>query len=280
MLPVLSLTEVCVWSALAGHRDGAWHLNLSTDARALYTLCMLNVHPPHETAHTWKDFCIHIATITVGLLIAIGLEQSVEAIDHWHERGKLERQLHEETQRNLALVQTNIAHLKKLRVWLDSSIVALNAAPVTNGTISRYVLPPQPDNDGSVWTPSRTVWSVAKTSGAVAYLPDDEAQVYARVEFEAEQLERGEVEMGRATAPMSDILRSWEGEPRERLQSLTAAERDDLVRALAVASNGVNKMIGDELIESGACRGALQGARSVDEIFQAIQQESKQSGVR
>ena len=24
---------------------------------------MLDVHPPHEAAHTWKDFFIHIATI-------------------------------------------------------------------------------------------------------------------------------------------------------------------------------------------------------------------------
>jgi hypothetical protein len=34
------------------------------------------VHPPHEAAHTLKDFFIHIAIIVVGLLITIGLEQS------------------------------------------------------------------------------------------------------------------------------------------------------------------------------------------------------------
>ena len=30
---------------------------------------MLDVHAPHEAAHTWKDFFIHIATIWVCLLI-------------------------------------------------------------------------------------------------------------------------------------------------------------------------------------------------------------------
>ena len=40
---------------------------------------MLDVHPPHNPTHTWRDFFIHIATIVIGLLIAIGLEQSVEA---------------------------------------------------------------------------------------------------------------------------------------------------------------------------------------------------------
>jgi hypothetical protein len=31
---------------------------------------VLDVHMPHAT-HTWKDFLIHIATISVGLLIAV-----------------------------------------------------------------------------------------------------------------------------------------------------------------------------------------------------------------
>ena len=38
---------------------------------------MLEPHPPHTTAHTWRDFFIHIATTVVGLLIAAGLEQTV-----------------------------------------------------------------------------------------------------------------------------------------------------------------------------------------------------------
>jgi hypothetical protein len=43
---------------------------------------MLDVHPAHHAASTWKDFFIHIATIVIGLLIAVGLEQVVELIHH------------------------------------------------------------------------------------------------------------------------------------------------------------------------------------------------------
>jgi hypothetical protein len=43
---------------------------------------MLDVHPPHHAVTTWQDFFIHIATIVVGLLIAIGLEQTVEYFHH------------------------------------------------------------------------------------------------------------------------------------------------------------------------------------------------------
>ena len=41
---------------------------------------MLDVHAPHETVHTWKGCFIHLATIVIGLLIAVGLEQMVEKI--------------------------------------------------------------------------------------------------------------------------------------------------------------------------------------------------------
>ena len=238
---------------------------------------MLDVHPPHHPTRSWTDFFIHIATITVGLLIAVGLEQTVEAIHHHQQRRELELQLHHETQRNLDLVQTNIAHLTTLRTWLNSAIVALNTAPVTNGKISHSALLPLSNSDSNIWTPSRTVWAVAKASGAVALLPENEAQVYARVDFEAEQLQAAEIEMGRATEPFGIIIKSWDGLPPAQRQSFTVAERDTLVHALSQASNGVNKMMGYQLTESGACRGALNGAQSVEEIFHYIQQESKSS---
>jgi hypothetical protein len=42
---------------------------------------MLDVHPALHATTTWRFF-IHIATIVIGLLIAIGLEQTVELIHH------------------------------------------------------------------------------------------------------------------------------------------------------------------------------------------------------
>ena len=51
---------------------------------------MLDVHPPHASVHSWKDFFIHIATIVIGLLIAVGLEQTVEFFHHRDQREQLE----------------------------------------------------------------------------------------------------------------------------------------------------------------------------------------------
>jgi len=67
---------------------------IATDARTAATSettdPMLEVHAPHDSIHTWKSFFIHIATIVIGLLIAVGLEQTVEAI-HWRKQVQIAR---------------------------------------------------------------------------------------------------------------------------------------------------------------------------------------------
>lgn len=34
----------------------------------------MDVHPPHGAIHSWRDFFVHLVVITLGLLIALGLE--------------------------------------------------------------------------------------------------------------------------------------------------------------------------------------------------------------
>jgi hypothetical protein len=64
---------------------------------------MLDVHPPHGPTQTWKDFFLHIATITVGLLIAVGLEQTVEFFHHRHQMAEAREALRTEYEKNRKL---------------------------------------------------------------------------------------------------------------------------------------------------------------------------------
>jgi hypothetical protein len=52
---------------------------------------MIDIHPPQKSDHTWTDFFIHIGTIAIGILIAIGLEQTVELIHEHHQRTELRK---------------------------------------------------------------------------------------------------------------------------------------------------------------------------------------------
>ena len=62
---------------------------------------MLDVHPPEHRIHGTRDFFLHLFTITIGLLIALGLEASVEAIHHRHQRQEAETLIRNEIQNNL-----------------------------------------------------------------------------------------------------------------------------------------------------------------------------------
>jgi len=44
----------------------------------------MDVNPPQGPIHTWKDFLLHLLTITIGLFIALSLEAAVEALHHRH----------------------------------------------------------------------------------------------------------------------------------------------------------------------------------------------------
>jgi hypothetical protein len=69
---------------------------------------VLDVHAPHEAAHSWRDFFIHIATIVIGLLIAVALEQTVEFFHHRHEVAETRAALRDEMQKNIALFHDNV----------------------------------------------------------------------------------------------------------------------------------------------------------------------------
>jgi hypothetical protein len=145
---------------------------------------MLDVHPPHESAHTWRDFFIHIATICVGLLIAIALEQAVEAVHHRHERQVLVQEMRTESERNIALLRTDIDRNLEKASWHRAVMNSLQTTPPHDGVVTA-VLPAHEPFLPQI-SPSRAVWSVAKTNGKVALLSEREAEIYDRLDTEAQ----------------------------------------------------------------------------------------------
>jgi hypothetical protein len=151
---------------------------------------MLDVHPPHEAAHTWKDFFIHIATICVGLLIAIGLEQSVEAIHHHRERDALVQEMRLEAERNIRLLHTDIDRNIEKAAWSRAILTALQTSRPQDGIVTA-TLPIHKTFLPQI-SPSRAVWSVAKTNGKVALLSEREAEIYDRLDTNSEAEARTE----------------------------------------------------------------------------------------
>ncbi len=87
---------------------------------------MLDVHPPHETVHTWRDFFIHVATICVGLLIAIGLEQTVEYFHHRHQAHHARELLAEEMKENQQALKRYIYVIRMHQDYLFDDLLVID----------------------------------------------------------------------------------------------------------------------------------------------------------
>jgi len=146
----------------------------------------MEVHPPHHPLHTWKDFWIHLGTITIGLLIAISLEQSVEALHHRHQRHQLQEDLHDEAERNRDIIQRDLS-VQQEEAWFEAAVSQVAGAKPQGGKVS-FSLPLAPCSPGTVGTaearyfaPSEAVWTTAKESGQMALLPAELSRIHQRL---------------------------------------------------------------------------------------------------
>jgi len=143
---------------------------------------MLEPHAPHEPIHSWKSFAIHIAAIAVGLLLALALEQSAEAIHHGRQRSEIEAQMHAVLQADTKLDEEDFKQLGSMRTYL----IELRAAIVAriHGT-SGAPQPPIRDSRMAVFLvfPSLAPYEAAERDGTVALLPADHIRLYNRLAF-------------------------------------------------------------------------------------------------
>jgi hypothetical protein len=88
---------------------------------------VLEPHAPHEPIHNWKGFLIHIVAIAIGLLLALGLEQTVEAVHHAHQRADLEQQMHAVLLDDLESDKRSLQDLRLRPGYLSDLLDAINA---------------------------------------------------------------------------------------------------------------------------------------------------------
>jgi hypothetical protein len=137
---------------------------------------MLDVHPAHHAATTWRDFFIHIATIALGLLLAVGLEQGVEVIHHRHEANHARELIADEMTKNLELVQLQSYTLVMHEDYLFKDLIIIDR--MRSHTLA-------PGDRMVLFHPSiklaTSSWQTAHESQLLALLPYDEVQRDARV---------------------------------------------------------------------------------------------------
>ena len=144
---------------------------------------MLDVHAPHESIHTWKGFVIHIATITIGLLIAIGLEQLVEYFHHRHQAAAIAGKLKAESYENIALVSSDIKNCDETLAAIRFIVDSLNRKPSASPAVpwTPPVLP-----EARILKPSSAEWLIASDSALLQLLPTALVANYYKIEVTRE----------------------------------------------------------------------------------------------
>ena len=134
---------------------------------------MLDVHPPAAAIHGWKDFLVHIAAITLGLLIAIGLEQTVEYAHHREQLRAVRQELATELDENRRVATVNELQFVKVRAEMDKDMEILRASRAEHFRIASQL-------DYS-WKFTRThdsAWEAATQTGVLSLIPHDELHLY------------------------------------------------------------------------------------------------------
>jgi hypothetical protein len=208
---------------------------------------MLDVHAPHETIHTWKNFLTHIAAIVVGLLIAVALEQTVEFFHHRHQREQLDAALRQDGEANRRYIEDDIVKAQAVMDWALAQATAVQRVGPTD-TLIVHPMPP-----GFIGSPDAGVWPSAKASGVTNLLPSSEqnwleylseeyTQLFVSAGSSSGQLYQAYAALDQALIGYATRTASGDFD----LSSLPAAQRltvTERLRGIAEAARGVMRRL-------------------------------------
>ena len=125
----------------------------------------MDVHPPHEPVHTWRDAVVHLGIVTVGLFIALSLEGLVEYVHHRHIVREARENIRRELRDNQEAARFDIAQIAPNTKRVQANIAALHIVetnPHAQPPMS-YEVNFSPLHDAA--------WKSARDTGALGYMP-------------------------------------------------------------------------------------------------------------
>ena len=135
---------------------------------------MLDVHPPHEKIHGIRDFFLHLFTITIGLLIALGLENLAERIHHHHLRDEADIYLQRELRDNEKELDETRATAKTEKANLTAVLAFLNQREQNRSADIHHM-----SLGFSSGNLSNAGWQTASSTGVLSYMNYERAEQFA-----------------------------------------------------------------------------------------------------
>lgn len=211
----------------------------------------MDVHPPHEPVHSWRDSFIHIGLMTVGVFIALLLEGVVE---HFHHRELVQQareNIRHEIEANHKAAQENLGHLKdnagKVKAGLNTLHYMRSHPNAKNQSIS-FSMEEQDLSDAAFRT--------ARDTGAFGFMSYDEVQRYAGLYGFQEGVSK----------QAGDILR----QEAETLAPLVASETEDFSKIPPVQYDDMLRRTGVNLLDVQILEQMMQ---ALDRQYEATLQQ-------
>jgi hypothetical protein len=168
---------------------------------------MLDVHPPEERIHGARDFFLHLFTITIGLLIALGLESGVEALHHHHLRKEAEGNIRQELRDNRDQLQQEspvaaeeLKNIKALAALLEA--LSANQPADIDPDKAHLSFHEAPIQDAA--------WRTASSTGVLTYMEYDEVERFSAAYKEQAMLQSAEEQALEDYLELIPILRGHE----------------------------------------------------------------------
>lgn len=89
---------------------------------------MREIHPAAHVAHGWREFLVHIATIAIGLLLALGLEKLGEYLHYRNQLASARIELAAEAEHNLKIIDDNLKEARRMADAMDSNLKVVRSS--------------------------------------------------------------------------------------------------------------------------------------------------------
>lgn len=212
----------------------------------------MDVHPPHQSIHTWQDFFIHLFTITVGLLIALSLEGTVEWLNHRHLVREARASIRREIVENRKLAVADLTSVRQDQARIEKNIqqlIGLRGGAKLEHVSLQYNL----DWAGL----SDSAWHTAQSTGAINYMDYQSAQALTGVYMQQRIVsDRGLAVFDAQSRAIAPIF--FTGEPnlmsKDEIQIVLLRSADVLLdlKALGQLLNELDEQFGAELQRDAA----------------------------
>ena len=207
----------------------------------------VDVHPPSQPIHSWRDFLVHLLTITIGLLIALALEAAVVSIHHQNVVREARSSLAQEIAGNHELYAKNLRELQQNRDQLTTDIEQLINLRDGKKLESPHL------GWGWGWNAyNESAWRTAQASGAVALMNSDSISTYSLIYYQQDYVNSTALSIFNEESRLNASLRiakdpgKWLGQEIQA-QLVKSAEIDVLIATLQSTMKVLDGMYADAL---------------------------------